>query len=654
MTPSSRLRISLVLLSLVASAPAAAKEKWKPITPEELALKASTIDKDAGAEAIFWERRVEDGLHHVTKEPRTVTTHYVRVKIFDERGQKAFTQIEIPYDARGDVSELAARTIKSDGSIVELSDDAVFERSLAKTRKGERRVKAFAPPALAPGVLIEYQWKELAPDKLTQYVEVEFQREVPVQRVTYGFKPLAVPGYVFRTRAFRCDPSPFKKDNDQFLYTTVLNQPAFKTEPYAPPTSATRAWMLIFYTNEHEGTPDSAFKSYSEKFFEYYKPRIKPKGDVKKLADAAVAGKTDPEEKLRALWDLSRARVKRLADATADERRKIAKDATAADVLDAGTGSGDDVNVLFASLAQAAGFDVRMAAVGDRQRFLFMKEMASGYFLPSRYVAVKVDGAWRFFAPGDRNLPWGRMRWENENEAALVSDPKNLEFVKTPASPADRTFRRRTATFELLEDGTLEGTVRSEHHGAVVADLRDDLVDETADAREKSLREGLEQRLPGIELTNVKIEGLDVVEGPIVYEYRARIPGYAARTGKRLLVNPSYFRKGGTPRFTAAERQEPVLIAAPESDDDTVTIKLPKGFAAEETHWGVPIEAGKLGSYRSSIAVTDEGRTLTYVRKLRIKAGFYPVESYLAIRDAFDRFNQRDAKVLALQERATP
>ncbi len=39
---------------------AATGDDWKPIDPVELSLKTSVVEKDADAEALFWEVKVDD------------------------------------------------------------------------------------------------------------------------------------------------------------------------------------------------------------------------------------------------------------------------------------------------------------------------------------------------------------------------------------------------------------------------------------------------------------------------------------------------------------------------------------------------------------------------------------------------------------------
>src|SRR5216684_4603231 len=89
---------------------------WKAVTPEELAQKAPRVEKDADAEAFLWEVHVLDEAQG-GEYPHSVFTHYIRIKIFTDRGKEKYGTVDIPYFGRTNVSGIAARTIKADGSI---------------------------------------------------------------------------------------------------------------------------------------------------------------------------------------------------------------------------------------------------------------------------------------------------------------------------------------------------------------------------------------------------------------------------------------------------------------------------------------------------------------------------------------------------------
>ena len=71
-----------------------AGDDWRPVTPEELASKTPVVEKDADAEAIFWEVRIDDS------HPAELSLkNYIRIKIFTDRGRESQSKIDLPYRA---------------------------------------------------------------------------------------------------------------------------------------------------------------------------------------------------------------------------------------------------------------------------------------------------------------------------------------------------------------------------------------------------------------------------------------------------------------------------------------------------------------------------------------------------------------------------
>src|SRR5713226_6461086 len=105
------------LLACASFAALAGGDDWRPVDPSELALKTSTVEKDADAEALFWEVRVSDEVEGGT--PRTVLKHYVRIKIFTERGRESQSKIDIPYLSSWSITDIAARTVTPGNRIIE-------------------------------------------------------------------------------------------------------------------------------------------------------------------------------------------------------------------------------------------------------------------------------------------------------------------------------------------------------------------------------------------------------------------------------------------------------------------------------------------------------------------------------------------------------
>jgi hypothetical protein len=105
--------VVLLALSLAKLRPASAGDEWLPISPEE--LQATSDPAAPGAPAIILYRQVDRD----DSSPRTPHEYnYVREKIFTEEGRKN-ADVDIPFiKDQYTIHNIRARTIHSDGSIV--------------------------------------------------------------------------------------------------------------------------------------------------------------------------------------------------------------------------------------------------------------------------------------------------------------------------------------------------------------------------------------------------------------------------------------------------------------------------------------------------------------------------------------------------------
>src|ERR1700689_4951636 len=95
---------------------------WLPITDAERNMKTPAVEKDAGVEAIFWRVHVRDELLG-SQELQRVLYHYVRLKVFDEKGKEKASTIDLPTGDRTQIVSVNGRTIKADGTELELKKD---------------------------------------------------------------------------------------------------------------------------------------------------------------------------------------------------------------------------------------------------------------------------------------------------------------------------------------------------------------------------------------------------------------------------------------------------------------------------------------------------------------------------------------------------
>src|ERR1043165_127953 len=102
-------------------------EEWRPVDAADIALKIPIVEPNADAEAIFWDIRIDDGGAY-----DLVLNHYVRIKIFTEKGRDEHSKVDIPFVGNIKIKDVAARTIKPDGTIIELTKDDIIEKGVVK------------------------------------------------------------------------------------------------------------------------------------------------------------------------------------------------------------------------------------------------------------------------------------------------------------------------------------------------------------------------------------------------------------------------------------------------------------------------------------------------------------------------------------------
>lgn len=299
------MRIYAYLLVFLWLAPAQMRPAdWRPVGTDELTRKTPKVDPGADAEAIFWDVHVEDRLQGSNFSLSLI--HYVRIKIFTDRGKEKFATVEIPRLGRTSISDVAARTVKPDGSVVELTKESIFDRELLKTKGLKVKGKTFALPNVEVGDVVEYRYRETHEDETASYMHLLFQRDIPMWSVTYHLKPLQLPWAPFqmRTLPFQCHPPAFHREPDGFYSTSLTDVPAFREESDMPPEEQVRAWVLIYYEAESKADPDKYWKQIGKEDFSNFKPRMKADNLVKNTAAELTSGIDASAAKLSALGRL--------------------------------------------------------------------------------------------------------------------------------------------------------------------------------------------------------------------------------------------------------------------------------------------------------------------------------------------------------------
>jgi transglutaminase-like putative cysteine protease len=628
-----------------------AGDEWRPVLPAELQMKASTVEPNADAEVLFWEVRIDDSdFEHL------IMKHYIRVKIFTERGREKYSKVDIPYYRSFKIKDISARVIKPDGSITELAKAEVFDREIVRKDKLKIKAKSFAVSGLDIGSIFEYRYTEDIPFGSADGMRMLFQHDVPIQKITYYFKPY---NRDVRYMTFNMLENKFNKDKNGFYVAEMKNVPSIKEEPFMPPEDEVRSWLLCYYVSERKLDAMDFWARAGSAIKESFgiKDTLKPGSQIKQLAAEITAGATTPEEKLSKLFLYTKQQIKNLTydpSLTDDQREQIKPNKDASDTLKKKQGFASDINELFASLASAAGFETRLAFGGDRSKKFFNVQQAHTSFIHFAAVAVKVGDTWKYFSPGDYFVPYGMLTWKEEDTGALLLGTKDYIVSTTPYSTPASTNEKRFARLKLDADGTLTGLVKITYTGNLANEIKSDEFDDSAAKREENFKERIKQRISNAEISELSIENMDDPEKPLVYTFNIKVPNYGQKTGKRIFFQPGFFEYGNPPAFSTETRNYPIFFHFPWSEDEDIQIQLPDNFSLESADSpGLVADPQGISKLEIRIGIDKANNTLVYRRHFEFgNRGYtlFPKDSYQAIKMLFDAFHKSDSHTLTLRQ----
>jgi hypothetical protein len=656
--------VSLILLFCLTSI--STQAQWRTVTPEELQMKAPKVEPDADAEAIFWEVRIDD-----SSSDELSMRHYVRVKIFSERGREKYSKFDIPF-IKGEIKikDIAARIIKPDGSMVEINQKDIFEREVIKANKVKVKAKSFAVPNIEPGVIVEYRYREVIEDAGAVGMSLEFQKDIPVQNIFYYYKPYdkKEPDY----QSFNFKDTKFVKDEKGYYLAQRNNIPAFKEEPRMPPEGMVRPWMQlqgvrlnitsvsaysIAYSIKDPSNPPKYWAAVSGENAGLVKYMNKPNKEIKRVAAEVAASAATDEEKLQKLYSYVQTQIRNTTfdtTLTDEERQKLPKIKELDDILKYKIASAQFIDMLFGAMANSLGLEARVAFSGNRSKMFFDPGMAVESFIHPAAIAVRVGESWKYYNPGVPFLPQGMLVWYEEGVWAMLTGEKGFTWEQTPLTSIEKSAAKRTAKLKLSEEGTLAGDVRIEYTGQSALANRLDIYEGSPAKREEDFRAELKRRVSAGEVSDVVIENVADASKPLVYSYKINIPNYAQKTGKRMFFQPGFFEYGEEPIFSSKTRKYDIYFTYPWSENDDVEISLPKGFALDSPDRPADIaDPQNIGSLKIKIGIDKDQTFMRYSRKFHFGGAgtiLFPVAAYQPLKNLFDEFHKSDTHTITLKQ----
>lgn len=623
---------------------------FQPVNPEE--LKMTSEPQAPGAPAIILYRQVDRSDDRNTPHE----DNYLRIKILTEEGRN-HANVEIVF-SKGweDITNIHARTIKPDGSIVDF-DGKVFEKTINKRRGEATLVKAFTLPDVQAGSVIEYFYTV---DYKEHYIFDShwiLSQELFTKNARFSLKPYDHDNQFHLRWTWQMLPAGAEPQRGAWgsVEMEAHNIPAFQTEDYMPPENELKARVDFIYSEDlFEKEPDKYWQRVGKKRNGALESFVGKQKEMEEAVAQIVTPADPPEVKLRKIYD----RVQQIRNTSyeirkseQEEKRDKEKPPTnIAEIWKRGYGNGQQLTWLYLGLVRAAGFEAYGCWVADRRQYFFNPKLMKGEELDANVVLVKLNGKDMYFDPGGAFTPFGMLEWSETGVAGLRLSKDGGSWIQTTLPQGSESQIRREAKLKLSDTGDLEGTLTVTYTGleAMYRRLRERHEDETA--RRKFLEESLKDQIPAAaELELTSQPDWTASETPLMAVLNLKIPGWASSAGKRALLPVGFFSAQEKNIFEHANRVHPIYFEYPYEKIDDVTVDLPLGWQVGSLP-APQVQDRQAVLY--SLNVENNKGSVHVLRKLNVDVLILEPKYYPTLRNFFQVVKTGDEEQVLLQPSA--
>lgn len=637
------LLIILSALLLVSPRRPALADDWLPIDPAE--LKMTSEPKAPVAPAIYLYRQVDrkDAGHGNHTE-----LNYVRIKILTEEGRK-YGDVEIPYSrAVTAISNIRARTIHPDGSVVNF-EGKVFENTIVKSKTLKYLAKTFSMPDVQVGSIIEYRYILDFEDSHIYFSNWLISEDLFTKKAVFSLLPYErLPVQWNWPAGLPVGSAPPKMDQLRVVRMTCVDVPAFRIEDHMPPENEVKFRVNFIYNEDgFESDSDHFWKKYNKKQYDQTEKFIDRRSAMESAVSHVISPSDTPDAKLRKIY--ARCQEVRNLDferRTDQSQEKLKPNANVEDVWKNGVGSGHDINLLFLALSRAAGFEAYYVRLSGRSEYFFNPKRMNSQELDADTVLVKSEGKDLYLDPATKFAPFALMPWQETGVTGLRLDKQGGTWIQTEVPESSVSKVRRQANLSLNAEGNLEGQVIVTYSGleALQMRLRHRFDDDTQ--RKEHLEEYLKDVIPAVaeaELTNQP--DWSSSGDKFVAEYNVKIPGWASSAGRRVVVPLGLFAGAQKHVFEHTQRTYPVYFSYMFQTEDTMKIALPAAWKVDSIPQEVRLDAKAL---EYQIHADDKNNTLDVTRTLRSDILLLDANKYLALRDFYLKLKSADEQQAVL------
>ena len=634
--------------------------KWGDIPRADLEMKSFPEDSNAAAVILF-----DLGKVWFSGDFKMTFERHRRIKILTEGGYE-WADYSIGYYAKDKiqwVTDVEGQTISlaADGSVkkTKLDKKSIFNEDVDGTR---RRIR-FTLPALAPGAIIEYRYKVHSSNPIYLH-DWEFQSGEPTRWSEFRAEVPGVLQYVqVRQGVLKFDIAETEEQNwsPMLAYAATAKQynlkimahrwvmkdlPALRDEPFMTTVDDYRAkihFQLASVT--WPGLPPDKVMNTWEKLAEdlmshqSFGEQIERHKILRQQAEALVAGLTDPEAKMRAIYDYVRTNI------AWNEERGIFTEIDLDKAYAARRAGGPEIALMLCGMLRFAGFEAHPVLVSTRDngKIIQLYSIIAQFNHVLTYAKI---GARSFLLDATDPLrPCDLLSVQALNEVGWLVDKKNPRWVDivSPGVASQNTM----VLAALGSDGAITGRLTSTEAGYRALFSRRGLRDKK-DNEEEYIRETWLKDFAAAQVDSFTITNRDSTKLPLISAVNFSTAEYAQAAGDNIYLNPIFFHRQNENPLKLPERTFPVDYAYGRKTNYALDLSLPEGYSVQELPADVTLALPKNGGvFRRHMEVSEN--RLHVESHFAINRTRFDSSEYESLQNFYDRIVAAQAEQIVLK-----
>jgi len=583
----------------------------------------------------------------VFEDNSAVFDMYFRAKIFNERGKRAFSEIQIGYDSTFEEVQLEfARTIKPDGKVVSVGDKNIRDVSIYLNYPlySNARARIISMPEVAEDVIVEYRakiFRKQLVNKKDFILNYRTQEGEPIKIAKFSVKipkdrefNHKVINSKYNTFSANLEPKMTTIGNKKEFLWHMENIPEVLPEIDMPPSSRINPMVMMSTFN--------SWKDIYSWWFELYKDKINIDAAIEQKIAELLKDKKSDAEKIRAIYNFCAQDIRYVA---VEYGQAGYEPHQAQDIFQNKYGDCKDQAILLISMLRYIGIKAYPVLIGTYDHLNLQKDFPSIAF--NHCIAVAdFQGEWVFMDPTGQTVSFGDLPSMDHDRLVFLILDEGYKIIPTPSFEAQKNSSYKKMQIKIREDGSIYVKRNVETDGMFEHSQRYWL----QFTKPKLIRETLESTAnniaAGAKLIDYQIENAQDLDKDVVLRYEFQAPEWLTKADKSRLL-PQF---GGIDisSIVKEERVYPIEYPILLEGKISIDIELPKNLSLKYLPEDINIDNDWF-KFRNNYTATDQ--TITFEEQHTLKKKVVTQQEYKRYKDLLEDIARKINQRIILEEK---